>query len=198
MIRIIEDLLDVTRMEAGGLTIEHSRLSAAQVATDAVDAQRGLASSRSLELRLELPPELPDIRADRDRLLQVFENLIANAIKFTPAGGRITVGATRQEADVLFWVRDTGPGIAVEDQPHLFDRFWQARSTTGRGGAGLGLPIVKGIVEAHGGRVSVESAPGSGSAFLFTIPIARHGERTPADLRAEPAADRRVESDLPL
>jgi signal transduction histidine kinase len=82
---------------------------------------------------------------------------------------------------VRFWVRDTGPGIAVEDQPHLFDRFWQAR-TTKRGGTGLGLPIVKGIIEAHGGRVWVETAAASGTTFFFTIPIAPLQARAPADL----------------
>jgi len=82
------------------------------------------------------------------------------------------VGAFRHNAAVRFWVRDTGPGIALEDQPHLFDRFWQARTAKRGGGAGLGLPIVKGLVEAHGGRVWVESAPGSGSTFFFEIPVA--------------------------
>ena len=116
----------------------------------------------------------------------MFENLIGNAMKFTPPGGCITVGASREEREVRFWVRDTGPGIAVEDQPHLFDRFWQAR-TTRRGGAGLGLPIVKGIIEAHGGRVWVETATGSGTTFFFTIPMAPLQARTPADL-ANPTA----------
>jgi PAS domain S-box-containing protein len=135
MNRLIQDLLDVTRMEAGRLTVERSRLPAAQIATDAADAHRAAASATSLELRLELAPELPKILADRDRLLQVFENLIGNAIRFTPSGGCITVGAAGHDAEVRFWVRDTGPGIAIEDQLHLFDRFWQAR--TNRGGAGL-------------------------------------------------------------
>jgi signal transduction histidine kinase len=129
-----------------------------------------LAAAASLELWSDVSSGLPDLRADRDRLLQVFENLIGNAIRFTPAGGRITVGAVPREGCVLFHVADAGPGIAAEDQPYLFDRFWQARER--RHGAGLGLPIVKGIVEAHGGRVWVESAPGSGATFLFTIPIA--------------------------
>jgi signal transduction histidine kinase len=169
-------------MEAGRLTVERSRLPAAQIATDAADAHRAAASATSLELRLELAPELPKILADRDRLLQVFENLIGNAIRFTPSGGCITVGAAGHDAEVRFWVRDTGPGIAIEDQLHLFDRFWQAR--TNRGGAGLGLPIAKGIVEGHGGRVWVESAPGSGTTFFFTIPTAPFPERTLADVPA--------------
>lgn len=169
MNRLIQDLLDVTRMEAGCLSVEQGRLHTVQVVSDALAAQKPLASSASLELRLDLAPDLPDVWADRDRLLQVLENLIGNALKFTAPGGRITVGAAPRDGEVLFRVADTGSGIAAEDLPHLFDRFWQARKT-GRRGAGLGLPIVKGIVEAHGGRVWVESTPGRGSTFFFTIP----------------------------
>jgi signal transduction histidine kinase len=156
-------------------------LRPAQVAADAVQIQSGLAAAGAHELRLELSTDLPEVDADRDRLLQVFENLIGNAIKFTPAGGSITVGAVQEGMQVLFSVRDNGPGIAPEDQPHLFDRFWQARPTR-RDGAGLGLPIVKGIVEAHGGRVWVQSAPETGSTFFFTIPGS-------ADRRAPPSED---------
>jgi len=116
--------------------------------------------------------------SDRERLLQVFENLIGNALKFTEPGGRITVGAAPRAGEVVFWVEDTGAGIASDQLPHLFDRFWQAHKT-GRRGAGLGLPIVKGIVEAHGGRISVKSAPGRGSRFVFTIPVCR-GHQPPA------------------
>jgi signal transduction histidine kinase len=169
MNRLIEDLLDVTRVEAGQMIVDRARLGAAPVASEAAGAQESLASAASLQLRLELSPDLPPIDADRDRLLQVFENLIGNAIKFTPPGGVITVGASAQDGAVRFWVRDTGPGIAPDQQAHLFDRFWQGRAAR-RAGAGLGLPIVKGIVEAHGGRVWVESAAAEGSTFLFTIP----------------------------
>lgn len=174
MDRLIQDLLDVTRMEAGRLSVEQCRVSADKVVSDCMDAQQPLASQTSLELLLDVQPALPEVWADRDRLVQVFENLIGNAIKFTEPGGRITVGAAPRDGDVLFWVADTGPGIAAEDLPHLFDRFWQARRA-GRRGAGLGLPIVKGLVEAHGGRIWVESPPGRGSTFFFTIPAAaRH------------------------
>ncbi len=171
MNRLIEDLLDATRVDAGRLTIEPSRVPARQVVSDAVESQRALAASSAVELGLELPQGLPDVWADRDRLLQVFENLVGNALKFTARGGRVTVGATARDGQVLFWVSDTGVGISAEDVPHLFDRFWQAHNAR-RDGAGLGLPIVKGIVEAHGGRVRVESAPGRGSTFFFSIPVA--------------------------
>ena len=169
MNRLIQDLLDVARMEAGQLTIERARLSAGGLIAEAVEMQRPLASSSSLELRVDVDPAVAEVWGDRDRLLQVFENLIGNAIKFTQAGGRITAGATSRDDEVVFWVADTGCGIPSEHLPHVFDRFWQA-TRAGRQGAGLGLPIAKGIVEAHGGRIWVESTAGSGSTFFFTIP----------------------------
>lgn len=175
MNRLIQDLLDVTRMEAGRLHVQLARVSAAQIVADTLEAQGPLASAAAVELGAEVSTDLPELLADRDRLLQVFENLVGNALKFTGPGGRITVGAGRRGArEVLFRVTDTGPGIPAEDVPHLFDRFWQAREARCLG-AGLGLPIVKGLVEAHGGRVWVESAPGQGSTFFFTIPAAVDG-----------------------
>ena len=179
MNRLIQDLLDVALMEAGQLTIERARLSARELIVEAVDMQRPLASSSSLELRVEVDPDVPDVWGDRDRLLQVFENLIGNAIKFTKAGGRITVGAASRDHEVVFWVADTGSGIAPENLPRVFDRFWQA-TRAGRHGAGLGLPITKGIVEAHGGRIWVESTPARGTTFSFTIPQATPEQGRPS------------------
>lgn len=168
MNRLIQDLLDTTRMEAGRFAIEKRRVDTRPLLVDAVDAQTPLAESDKLELRLETAPILPWLDGDRDRLLQVFENLVGNAMKFTEPGGRITVGAKSDDGAVLFWVSDTGHGVDPADLPHLFDRFWQGPQS-GRG-AGLGLSIVKGIVEAHGGRVWAESAPSLGTTFFFTIP----------------------------
>jgi signal transduction histidine kinase/CheY-like chemotaxis protein len=172
MSRLIQDLLDITRMEAGQLSIEQAPVQADMSVSEFVEAQKLLASSASLELRLDLAQNLGEVFADRDRLLQVLENLVGNAVKFTGPGGRVTVGAAPGDDEVLFWVADTGPGIEARDVPHLFDRFWQARKV-GRQGAGLGLPIVKGIVDAHGGRIWVESQVGVGSTFFFTLPLAR-------------------------
>ena len=176
MNRLIQDLLDVARMEAGQLSIEQARLSAGGLIAEAVDMQRPLASSSSLELRVEVDADVAEVWGDRDRLLQVFENLIGNAIKFTQAGGRITAGATSRDDEVVFRVADTGCGIPSENLPRVFDRFWQATSTGGLG-AGLGLPITKGIVEAHGGHIWVESTAGSGSTFFFTIPRVSAAEK---------------------
>jgi len=172
MDRLVNDLLDITRMDAGRLSIEQARVGAAALVTALVAAQEPLASSLALELRLDLAPDLGEIFADPDRLAQAVENLFANAVKFTRPGGRITVGAAPRDGEVLFWVADTGAGIEAGDVPHLFDRFWQAKKV-GRQGAGLGLPIVKGIVEAHGGRIWVETQVGVGSTFFFTMPLAR-------------------------
>jgi len=179
MNRLIQDLLDVAVIESGQLTIERARLSAPGLIVEVADMQRPLASSSSLELRIDSDSDVPEVWGDRDRLLQVFENLIANAIKFTKAGGSITVGAGSRDHEVIFRVADTGSGIAPEDLPRVFDRFWQA-TRTGRQGAGLGLPITKGIVEAHGGRIWVESTPPRGTTFFFTIPQATPEQGRPS------------------
>ncbi|HEX6314617.1 MAG TPA: ATP-binding protein [Gemmatimonadaceae bacterium] len=175
MNRLIEDLLDTARMDGGRLSVEGARTDAQQIITDSLDAAHASAASASVELHLDVASPLPEVWADRDRLLQVFDNLIGNSLKFTKPGGRIVIGAAPRDGEVLFWVHDTGSGISPEDVPHLFERFWQGRKA-GRHGAGLGLPIVKGLVEAHGGRIWVESTPGQGSTFFFTIPVAPRAE----------------------
>jgi signal transduction histidine kinase len=171
MNRLIQDLVDVALMESGQLTIERARLSARELIVGAVDMQRPLARSSSVQLHVELGHDVPEVWGDRDQLLRVFENLIGNAIKFTEAGGSITAGVASKDHEVVFWVTDTGGGIAAEHLPLVFDRFWQA-TRAGHHGAGLGLPIAKGIVEAHGGRIWVESTEGQGTTFSFTIPHA--------------------------
>jgi PAS domain S-box-containing protein len=171
MNRLIQDLLDVALIESGQLTIARAPLSARELLVEAVEVQRPFAAASSLEIRVDMEGDVPEILGDRDRLLQVFDNLIANAIKFTDAGGCITVSAAAGDPEIVFRVQDTGHGIAPEHLPLLFDRFWQA-TKIGRQGAGLGLPITKGIIEAHGGRIWVESTPDRGSTFSFTIPKA--------------------------
>jgi signal transduction histidine kinase len=168
--RLIQDLLDVARLEEGRLSVEKTHLSPADLVGEAISMQQELAASATIELCGEVTPDAPEILGDRDRLLQVFENLIGNALKFTEAGGRVSVGARPAESGVLFWVADTGRGMTGEELPRIFDRFWQASARWGRLGAGLGLPITKGIIEAHGGRIWVESTPGQGSIFFFSIP----------------------------
>jgi PAS domain S-box-containing protein len=171
MNQLIQDLLDVALMESGQMTIKRARRSPRELIVGAVDMLRPLASSCGLELRVDVEDDVPDVLGDQDRILQVLENLIGNAIKFTQPGGSIVARASQADRGVLFWVTDTGGGIAAEHLPLVFDRFWQATRTS-RLGAGLGLPIAKGIVEAHGGRIGVESTQGRGTTVWFTIPQA--------------------------
>ena len=172
--RLIQDLLDVARSEAGIFTIVRGEHSAAQLAERAVVSQRPFAAAAGIEVGVEPAAGPAIVVADAERVQQVFENLIANAIKFSGAGGSVLVGYKGEQPDVRFWVRDTGTGIAPEHLTHLFDRFWQGRPSDRRG-AGLGLPICRAIVEAHGGRIWAESQPGTGSAFYFTLPHAGAG-----------------------
>jgi signal transduction histidine kinase len=171
MYRLIQDLLNVAAIEAGQLAITRSPLAADVLVTDALELLRPLAAAKRIALVAQLSPSLPQVHADRERLMQVFSNLGGNAIKFTPESGRIEIRAAVRDSVVEFTVCDTGPGIAFEDLPHVFDRFWQGRKTT-RTSVGLGLAIAKGIVDRHGGSIRVESEPGRGSCFVFTLPVA--------------------------
>jgi signal transduction histidine kinase len=172
MNRMIQDLLDVARIEAGQLGIDPCRVQTRELILDAVEAHKPMVAATALELQIEVAHDVPDIWADRNRLLQVFDNLIGNAIKFTAPVGCITIGASSKADQLEFWVADTGVGIDSDGLSHVFDRFWQKRKGE-RHSAGLGLPIARGIVEAHGGRIWVESAWGAGAAFFFTIPCAK-------------------------
>ncbi|AKV03288.1 Two-component hybrid sensor and regulator [Labilithrix luteola] len=169
MNRLIEDLLDVVRVDSKSLTVKREKLATNELLREILDGHRTAATAAKLDLVLECATNLPPVCADRDRVLQIFDNLIANAMKFTRPGGRIVLGASPRESEVVFSVADTGMGITAESLPHVFDRFWQARREDRRG-VGLGLPIVRGIVEAHGGRIWVESQAGTGTRFAFTLP----------------------------
>jgi CheY-like chemotaxis protein len=130
-----------------------------------------MAAEASIIVGTDLSPELPPIYADEERLLEVLENLMGNALKFTSQRGSITVGAGRRDDKVAIWVKDNGSGIAAEQMPHIFDRFWQAKKKERRG-IGLGLSISKAIVEAHGGEIWAESTLGEGTTVFFTVPTA--------------------------
>jgi len=168
MNRLIRDLLDSASIEAGKLVVEPQLTDVASLVAEAIDAVTPLAVAKGIALETNVAADVSRVWADPNRLQQVFANLVGNALKFTPRGGRITVAAGPAGDRAQFSVADTGPGIAEEDLPHLFDRFWQARRTA-RLGSGLGLAIVKGIVLAHGGQVWVESTPTVGSTFYFTL-----------------------------
>jgi signal transduction histidine kinase len=170
MNRLIQDLLDVKRIEGGRLAVEPRPQSVTTVVNEAVEMLRPLASGNSLTLCADVPTDLPRAQIDPARIHQVLSNLVGNSIKFTPAGGSITVRAEPWAGEVRVTVIDTGPGIAPEQIPHLFGRYWQANRRDHRG-IGLGLAIAKGIVEAHNGRIWVESALGQGTRFHFTLPL---------------------------
>jgi len=171
---LIDDLLDIARIEARHLHAGREDCPVLPLVNEAMESAYPLAISKSLQLISEISPDLPSVFVDRHRILQVFANLIGNAVKFTPPSGRILVRAERVADDVQFSVQDNGTGISQDEISHVFDRFWQAKKTAHLG-TGLGLFIVKGIVESHQGAIWVESGPGAGSKFLFTLPIAKAG-----------------------
>jgi signal transduction histidine kinase len=170
MNRLISDLLDAARIEAEGLAISPEETPLDILLEEVVDAFEPIAHERSIHLVVDRTPRDCRLFVDRGRIFQVFSNLVGNALKFTPAGGKVTVFVERCEEEARFCVKDTGPGMKASDLPHIFDAYWQAEHTRSTTGTGLGLAIAKGIVEAHGGRIWAESTPGEGAAFYFTLP----------------------------
>ncbi len=169
MMRLIADLLDGAKIESGTLRAEPHLEPVEALLDDALDLFRSGAREKSIQLGSDVAQRVPDVWCDRDRVLQVLSNLIGNALKFTPPGGTIAVTAVPLTDQVQFTVADSGPGIPAEHLPHIFDRYWQP-SGARRGSAGLGLYIAKGIVEAHSGRMWVDSKPRHGAMLSFTLP----------------------------
>jgi len=170
MARWANDLVDIATVDSGSLSVELSAQAPAEIVSASLETFAVAAKTKGVEVTLTMPETLPKILADRDRLVQVLNNLLDNALKFT-ASGSVAVALERANGFVRFRVTDTGPGISEGDREKIFDRYW--RAPLGKhGGTGLGLFICKRIVEAHAGHISVENAPGRGSTFLFTIPVA--------------------------
>ena len=169
---LIQDLLDVTRLEAGRLTVARRNVAPAPLVEAALYSMRTLAESSGVELTASYDDDLPLVYADPERVTQLLSNLVGNALKFTPAGGRVEVRVQPYGDGALVSVVDTGEGIPADQLPHVFDRFFQVTSSrmVSRHGAGLGLPIARGIVEAHGGTIWIESAAGRGTTVRFTLP----------------------------
>lgn len=170
MNRLIRDLLDFASIQGGRLSVNLRPQDASNIVREVLEALEPLAAPKSLRLVDESPPDLR-VCCDHDRVIQLFSNVVGNAIKFTPEGGTITVQACPDGEQTRFTVIDTGPGIPAEELPHVFDRYYQSRRKN-REGIGLGLSIAKGIVEAHNGRIWAESVEGQGSRFCFTLPAA--------------------------
>ncbi len=165
---LIRDLLDFSTIEAGELSLTRRPHDVGGLLSEAVDALRPTAAAKSQELASEPPAEAMTVSCDRDRIVQVFANVVGNSMKFGPTGGHIRVDAVADGPLVRFTVADDGPGMEPEELANLFDRSWQAQRKN-RDGVGLGLAIVRGIVEAHGGRVWAESALGDGTRVHFTL-----------------------------
>jgi heavy metal sensor kinase len=167
--RMTSDLLTLAQAE-NGLRIQHARVALDELVLDVVRDLRPLSNGVALMPSIDEQVQAP---GDPDRLKQALVNLVANALQHTPAGGTVRVGLVRAGGQALLQVRDTGAGIAAEDLPHIFERFYRADKarTRRQGGAGLGLAIVSWVAEAHGGRVTVESAPGQGSTFTLALPL---------------------------
>jgi signal transduction histidine kinase len=170
MSRLIEDLLSTASIESEQVLIERQSNAVGPLINEALELMQPLATRKDIRLTTEGSDSLPPIFADRERTMQVFANLIGNAIKFSPAGSAISVRAAQVENCVQFSVEDAGPGIPQDQLARIFDRFWRAPGTEGKG-TGLGLFIVKGVVEAHAGKVWATSNVGAGTTFFFTLPV---------------------------
>jgi signal transduction histidine kinase len=171
MERLLADLLAVARLDCGQtLPVSPAAMDLRSLLEEVCSAFACPARGNGRRLECWMPETLPGVHADRDRIHQVLSNLVGNALKFTPTGGTVTIEAESVPGEVRCSVRDTGPGLSEEEMDRIFDPFWQAEKTA-RLGFGLGLKIAKCIVEAHGGSLSVESVPGQGSTFSFTLPV---------------------------
>jgi signal transduction histidine kinase len=188
MDRLIQDLLDVSRIDAGGLSMQLATVEVAPLIDEAYAMALPLAQDKCVQLERRVAEGISAVNGDRGRLLQVLGNLIGNALKFVPTGGKISIGAQDAYGQTRIWVRDNGPGISPESLPRVFDRFWQADRQGGQG-AGLGLTIAKSIIEAHGGQIGVQSKAGGGATFFCWLQSRASRSTTqssPANALAEP------------
>ena len=172
--RLVDDLHDLALADAGQLRLERLPVNLADLARTTLGQFSPVAEAAGVKLELAAAEDVPDILGDPDRLAQVLRNLLSNALRYTPAGGRVTVRVARSGAQVAIQVADTGSGIAREDLPHVFDRFYRGDKSSGRrrSGAGLGLAIVRQLILAHGGQIEAGSEPGHGTTFAITLPAA--------------------------
>lgn len=171
MNELIQDLLDRSKLVSGNMQLNIGKENFFDLLNEVEEVIDPLASEKSIVIKDHLPSEPVLVKGDKRRLIQVLSNLLSNAVKFTPEGGKIDITADPVGRELVVSVQDTGPGIRQDELPLIFDRYWQAQKTA-KQGTGLGLSIVKGLVEAHGGRIWVESKLNEGSKFCFTVPLA--------------------------
>ncbi len=172
--RLVDQLLDLSRLESGDVPLERERVALAPLVSQVLSEIQVARPEPGVTLTGDLPGDLPPVFADRERVHQVLFNLLDNAVRFTPAGGRVTVSAFGHNGSVDVVVADTGPGISAEHLPRVFERFYRVDESRSRvdGGTGIGLAIARSVVEAHGGRIWADSEPGRGSTFTFELPVA--------------------------
>lgn len=172
--RLVDELLDLSRLESGDVPLQREPVEVAALVSQVLAEIDVARPEGEIALDGHVPTDLPPVYADRERVHQVLFNLVDNAVRFTPSGGRITVTASRHDGSVDVAVADTGPGISGEHLPRVFERFYRADEARSRddGGTGIGLAIARSVIEAHGGRIWAESRPGHGSTFTFELPVA--------------------------
>lgn len=169
--QLVNELLELSRLESGKVPLDRQRISPAVLLQAAEDRMKLQAERNGLEIEMTVTEDLPDVTADFTRIEQVLTNLVHNAIKFTPPGGKITLAARAEEKQVVFVIKDTGIGISPEILPRIFERFYKVDRSRASTGTGLGLSISRHMIESHGGRIWAESEENNGSTFYFTLPI---------------------------
>jgi two-component system sensor histidine kinase BaeS len=174
--RLVDDLQELSRVEAGAYPLEIRPIVVSTLVNTTLKRFAGQAQAKGIELRSDLPADLPSVLADQDRITQVLTNLVGNALQYTPEGGQVTILSRQQQDEIHISVVDSGAGIPSEHLPHLFTRFYRvdkSRSRQAGGGSGIGLTIARALVEAQGGRIWAESGgEGKGSKFTFTLKVA--------------------------
>ena len=172
--RLVDQLLDLSKLESGDVPLERESIEVAPLVAQVLSEIQVARPEAEVAVSHELPPDLPAVYADRERVHQVLFNLLDNAVRLTPSGGRVTVTASRHNGAVDVAVADTGPGISADELPRVFERFFRVDASRSRddGGTGIGLAIARSVVEAHGGRIWADSQPGKGSTFTFELPVA--------------------------
>ncbi len=179
MVDLVRDLLELSQLDYSQVELHKTRVGLIDLATEAAEQLQQKSGSRASEIVIDISPGLPKVWVDREKIMRVFSNLLGNAIKYTPADGRIAISASMDsgEGRLKVLIEDNGPGIPEADLERIFERFYRVEKTRSRdyGGTGLGLPIARRLVEAHGGRIWLESSPGKGTRVRFTLPLAAQG-----------------------